>query len=129
MQAGLFHFAIFVTLACALSRINHRISYHKLIYQKHVFDVIMHLHHQGASMEQNRSTLTQAKRDFENGYLQRYVVQRTPMASTWQIWLGNQAGWLVSQRDEAKPREFKTLDAAISALESIGFRITAISEE
>ncbi len=80
-------------------------------------------------MEQNRSTLTQAKRDFENGYLQRYVVQRTPMASTWQIWLGNQAGWLVSQRDEAKPREFKTLDAAISALESIGFRITAISEE
>jgi len=43
--------------------------------------------------------------------------------------LGNRGDWLVSQRDEAKPREFKTLDAAVSALESIGFRVTAISEE
>jgi hypothetical protein len=74
-------------------------------------------------------TMKEAKRDFEHGHLDRYIIQRTPMASTWQISLGNRGDWLVSQRDEAKPREFKTLDAAVSALESIGFRVTAISEE
>lgn len=80
-------------------------------------------------MDCNTSTTPQAKRDFENGHLSRYAIQRTPMESTWQVWLGNHAGWLVSQRDKTTPRKFKTLDAAVAAVEEIGFRIKSLSEE
>jgi len=70
-------------------------------------------------------TTPQAKRDFEIGYLNTFHIEKTPMAETWQVWLGsgNGAGWLVSQRDKTNPRQFKTLDAAVAALEEIGFKV------
>jgi hypothetical protein len=70
-------------------------------------------------------TTPQAKRDFEIGYLNTFHLEKTPMAETWQVWLGagNGAGWLVSQRDKTNPRQFKTIDAAVSALEEIGFKV------
>jgi hypothetical protein len=70
-------------------------------------------------------TTPQAKRDFEIGYLNTFHLEKAPMADTWQVWLGagNGAGWLVSQRDKVNPRQFKTIDAAISAIEEIGFKV------
>jgi hypothetical protein len=70
-------------------------------------------------------TTPQAKRDFEIGYLNTFHLEKTPMAETWQVFLGsgNGAGWLVSQRDKTNPRQFKTIDAAVSALEDIGFKV------
>lgn len=71
------------------------------------------------------NTLAQAKRDFEIGYLTEFELRRWPLAGLgWFVWLGkgNAAGWLVDARSK-QPREFKTLDAAISAVESIGFKV------
>lgn len=71
------------------------------------------------------NTLAQAKRDFEIGYLTDFELRRLPLAGLgWFVWLGkgNAAGWLVDARSK-QPREFKTLDAAISAVESIGFKV------
>lgn len=70
-------------------------------------------------------TTPQAKRDFEIGYLTTFHLEKAPMAETWQVFLGsgNGAGWLVSQRDKTNPRQFKTIDAAVSALEEIGFKV------
>jgi hypothetical protein len=71
------------------------------------------------------NTIAQAKRDFEIGYLTEFSLKRWPLAGLgWFVWLGkgNAAGWLVDARSK-EPREFKTLDAAVSSLESIGFRI------
>lgn len=71
------------------------------------------------------STIAQAKRDFEIGYLTEFSLRRWPLAGMgWFVWLGkgNAAGWLVDARTK-QPREFKTLDAAVSSLESIGFKV------
>lgn len=53
------------------------------------------------------------------------------MAETWQVWLGvgNGAGWLVSQRDKANPRQFKTIDAAVAAIQEIGFMVGYLAGE
>lgn len=70
-------------------------------------------------------TTTQAKHEFEIAYLNTFHIEKSPMSDTWQVWLGsgNGAGWLVSQRDKTNPRQFKTIDAAVSALEEIGFKV------
>jgi hypothetical protein len=67
----------------------------------------------------------QAKRDFETGYLTTWHIERSPMADTWQVWFGsgNGAGWLVSQRDKVNPRQFKTIDSAVSAVVEVGFKV------
>ena len=73
----------------------------------------------------SNATLAQAKRDFEIGYLTKFNLRRLPLAGLgWFVWLGegNGAGWLVDARTK-QPREFKTLDAAVSSLESIGFKV------
>lgn len=76
-------------------------------------------------------TMAQAKRDFEIGYLTAYEVKRwdlvTAGRSGWFIWLGrgNSAGWLVDARDR-EARQFKTLDAAVQALEQIGFKVESL---
>ena len=77
------------------------------------------------------ATMAQAKRDFQLGYLTAYQVKRWDLASGgcpgWFVWLGqgNAAGWLVDARSH-DPRQFKTLDAAIQALEQIGFKVDAL---
>ncbi len=70
-------------------------------------------------------TTPQAKNQFEIGYLTNWHIEKSPMAETWQVWLGegNGSGWLVSQRDKTNPRQFKTIDAAVAAIEEIGFKI------
>lgn len=73
----------------------------------------------------NAITTPQAKRDFEIGYLTKWHIEKSPMGETWQVWLGAGmgAGWLVSQRDKTTPRQFKTLDAAVAAIEEVGFNV------
>lgn len=68
--------------------------------------------------------MAQAKRDFAIGYLTTYRITRIPMGREWGIQLGegNGRGWLIDARTGAG-REFKTLDAAVSALEQIGFEV------
>lgn len=76
-----------------------------------------------------QNTMAQAKRDFEIGYLTEFELRRWPLAGLgWFVWLGkgNAAGWLVDARTK-EPREFKSLDSAVSALESIGFRIEQLN--
>jgi len=74
-------------------------------------------------------TIAQAKRDFEIGYLTQYRIERAPMQAEpgWMVHLGQgmAAGWLVDARSQ-EPRVFKTLDAAVSSLVSIGFEVNAL---
>jgi hypothetical protein len=79
----------------------------------------------GGIMKFNVITTPQAKREFELGYLTTWHIEKAPMAPTWQVWLGSgmSAGWLVSQRDKANPRQFKTLESAVSAIEEVGFKV------
>lgn len=73
-------------------------------------------------------TMAQAKRDFEMGYLADYHIQRVILGSGWWVWLksdGMAAGPLVDARTK-KAREFKTLDAAVSAIESVGFKVEGL---
>lgn len=73
-------------------------------------------------------TILEAKRDRANGYLRTYQVQRYPQQGAgWFIWLGagNHAGWLVESRDR-EPRQFKSLDTAVNALEQIGFQVNTL---
>ena len=74
------------------------------------------------------NTMAQAKRDFQIGYLTKYHMERAPMAAGWMLYLGegNAAGWLVDARTK-EPRTFKTLDSAVSALESIGFKVNCLA--
>ena len=73
------------------------------------------------------NTMAQAKRDFQIGYLSRYHLKRAPMGGGWLLHLGegNAAGWLVDARSK-EPRVFKTLDSAVSALETIGFQVNIL---
>lgn len=74
-------------------------------------------------------TMAEAKRDLSVGYLSEFSVQKQQSSSGWTIWLKGAAGidgTLVNQRDKS-PRVFKTLDAAISALNDIGFDVQETS--
>lgn len=77
-------------------------------------------------------TMAQAKRAFEMGYLKLAEVKRWDLTTGgrggWFVWLGrgNSAGWLVDARDH-EARKFKTLDAAVSGLEQIGFRVNTVN--
>lgn len=71
-------------------------------------------------------TMAQAKRDFSLGYLQSANILRPGMsAGVWCVQLVSGrvggTGWLVDARTH-KAREFRTLDAAFSALEQIGMK-------
>lgn len=49
------------------------------------------------------------------------------MSDEWAVYLGqgNSQGWLIDARTKG-PRQFKTLDAAVSALKQIGFEINEL---
>lgn len=75
------------------------------------------------------ATMAEAKRDRSNGFLTMYQVKRWSSRGTgWFVWLGtgNAAGWLEEARHR-EPREFKTLDAAVQALEQIGFSVDSLT--
>jgi len=66
-----------------------------------------------------------AKRDFQLGYLSSFQLERAVMSEGWTIRLvhGANFGPLTTARDPLNPRVFKTLDAAVAALEEIGFAV------
>lgn len=74
-------------------------------------------------------TMALARRDFEMGYLKDWRIERSPLQNGWNIYLYgtgvSSRGPLVDSRTK-QPRLFKTLEAAISILEEIGFQVLAI---
>jgi hypothetical protein len=81
------------------------------------------------------STMAQAKRDFGIGYLRSFTILRDvndlSLASPgWNLDLedmNGRRGFLVDARTKTV-RVFKTLDAAVSALEEIGFQVNGLSK-
>lgn len=72
-------------------------------------------------------TVAAAKSDFTRGLLATAWIERNPMASTWCVWLKSivateREGQLIDAH-KGSPREFKTVDAAVNAIEGIGFRV------
>ena len=72
-------------------------------------------------------TVADAKRDFARGLLVSARIERGVMVSSWAIWIKGKLiedgeGLLVAAHGH-DPRVFQTVDAAIRALESIGFQV------
>lgn len=72
-------------------------------------------------------TMDLAKRDFSIGYLESFYIERALLSLGWHVMLkgGTNRGPLVDAR-EKKARLFKSLDAAIAALEQIGFKVETL---
>ena len=70
-------------------------------------------------------TMEQAKRDFQFGFLDSFHIER--VNDVWRVQLrgGSASGVLVDAR-EKKPRLFKSLDSAVSAVEQIGFKVDSL---
>lgn len=79
-------------------------------------------------MKVDQWTMVQAKRDFAIGYLTEWRIEAAPMASrSWNVLLraGTNRGPLVDARTK-QARVFKTLDAAVSAITEVGFKVDAL---
>jgi hypothetical protein len=75
-------------------------------------------------------TMANAKRDFAAGYLSGFeLASLRPLVSVWIVRLQGPAGAgaLVDARSK-EAREFKTLDAAVRAIEEIGFQVNALRQ-
>lgn len=75
-------------------------------------------------------TMAQAKRDFGIGYLTGFQFERVALGSgLWLVRLsgGTARGVLVDARSKTW-REFKSLDAAVAAVEQIGFRVDGLGK-
>jgi hypothetical protein len=73
--------------------------------------------------------MAQAKRDFSIGYLTSYSISRVPMSNDeWCVQLkgGVNRGPLIDARDKSV-RRFKTVDACVSAIEQIGFKVESLN--
>lgn len=66
-----------------------------------------------------------AKRDFQLGHIDSFQIERAVMTEGWTIRLvdGANFGPLTTARELSRPRVFKSLDAAVAALEEIGFSV------
>jgi hypothetical protein len=80
-----------------------------------------------------RYTMAEAKRDFTNGHLVYWEIQRGILEPGWLVLFGEErrsdrstAYYLVDARSK-EPRRFKTLDAAVAAIEDIGFEVNILS--
>lgn len=75
-------------------------------------------------------TLSLAKRDFTAGHLKGFHIERAPMAFGWCVQLrgGTNRGPLVDARTHSA-RVFKTLDSAVAAIESIGFKVSHLNHD
>lgn len=70
-------------------------------------------------------TLDQAKRDRQLGYLVKYELHRQPLdRAGWSVLFsdGTNSGFLADARTKTT-RVFKTLDAAVNAVEQVGFSV------
>lgn len=75
------------------------------------------------------ATMAEAKRDFDNGVLRCYRIVLTMGVKTVELEYLTRAGIGTDTLDDArtkKTRQFKTWDAAVSALEQIGFQVNAL---
>ena len=73
-------------------------------------------------------TMAVAKHDFQIGYLTVFEIVRPFFENSfWCISLGTglQQGMLCDARTK-EPRQFKTLDSAVKALEAIGFEVNRL---
>lgn len=72
-------------------------------------------------------TLSQARRDFEIGYLTKWRIEKAAMSDGWMVLLGEgmSAGYLSDARNK-QARVFKSLDGVINAIESVGFEVNAL---
>ena len=70
-----------------------------------------------------------AKHDFTTGAINLFEIQRAPLNSGWVVLLKGRivVGYLTTARKLNEPRIFKTLDAAVIALEEIGFSVLKLS--
>lgn len=74
-------------------------------------------------------TMADAKRDFKMGYLSQYVIERKVLSAGWLVKLGPERNQVLHPLVDARShswRVFKTLDAAVSALEEIGFEVNLL---
>lgn len=77
-------------------------------------------------------TISDAKRDFRLGYLGQCVIERSVLSAGWRVKVGPERNQVLHPLVDARSKEwrlFKSLDAAVSALESIGFQVDALSVE
>lgn len=75
-------------------------------------------------------TMQDAKRDFERGLLRSACLVALPMASGWSVSIRSTLGMdgcgcLLDAR-KREPRQFKTADAAIRAVQEIGFEVVKL---
>jgi len=81
------------------------------------------------------ATMAQAKRDFGIGYLRGFSILRdvADMSGNPRGWnldledINGRRGFLVDARTKTV-RVFKTLDAAVAALEEIGFQVNGLTK-
>lgn len=74
-------------------------------------------------------TMADAKRDFKMGYLAQYVIERNALAAGWRVKLGPERNQVLHPLVDARTKQwrlFKSLDAAVSSLEEIGFEVNIL---
>lgn len=77
-------------------------------------------------------TIRDAKRDFERGLVKGFEVERCPMGEGWRVVIrstfgsSEKRGFLMGWSG-VEPREFKSSDAAIRAIEGLGGSVTRLS--
>lgn len=74
-------------------------------------------------------TMADAKRDFKMGYLSQYVIERNVLSPGWRVKIGPERNQVLHPLVDARTKQwrlFKSLDAAVSALEEIGFEVNVL---
>ena len=75
---------------------------------------------------QDFTPISEAQKFVAYGLLKQWTIEKTPLADTYQIYLGQQFGYINSQREKTTARQFKTVDAALATVEACGFSIDVI---
>jgi hypothetical protein len=71
--------------------------------------------------------LSEAKRDFQNGLIVNSMIQR--FADFWVVefsYSGKLTGEALVDARTSKPRHFKTVDAAVRAIEDVGLSVDSL---
>lgn len=74
-------------------------------------------------------TMADAKRDFKMGYLAQFVIERNVLSPGWRVKIGPERNQVLHPLVDARTKQwrvFKTLDAAVSSLEEIGFEVNVL---
>lgn len=74
-------------------------------------------------------TMADAKRDFRMGYLAQFVIERNVLSPGWRVKIGPERNQVLHPLVDARTKQwrlFKSLDAAVSSLEEIGFEVNIL---